>query len=161
MKPLYFSTLLLVILSFFAALVLNILPLTPTLALIYPLWIPLVLIYWVMVLPEHIHLTLAWVLGLVIDILHGNYLGEHSLSLCIVTFLAYRFHLQFRMFPLTQQVLFVFILLLIYQGLLVWVQSIFNVTVELRWIWISLMVSALIWPLLQKLLKINPIDRRH
>lgn len=161
MKPLYFSTLLLVALSFFAAVVLNILPLTPTLALIYPLWIPLVLIYWVMVLPEHIHLTLAWILGLVIDILHGNYLGEHSLALCVVTFLAYRFHLQFRMFPLTQQVLFVFILLLIYQGLLVWVQSIFNVTVELRWIWISLMVSALIWPLLQKLLKINSIDMRH
>ncbi len=161
MKPLYFSTLLLVALSFFAAVVLNILPLTPTLALIYPLWIPLVLIYWVMVLPENIHLTLAWILGLVIDILHGNYLGEHSLALCVVTFLAYRFHLQFRMFPLTQQVLFVFILLLIYQGLLVWVQSIFNVTVELRWIWISLMVSALIWPLLQKLLKINSIDMRH
>lgn len=158
MKPLYFSTLLLVILSFFAALVLSIIPLTPIFTLIYPLWVPLILIYWVMVLPEHIHLTLAWVLGLIIDVLHGNYLGEHGLALCVITFLAYRFHLQFRMFPLTQQVLFVFILLLIYQGLLVWIQSFLSVSVELCWVWISLIVSALIWPLLQKLLKVNLID---
>lgn len=161
MKQLYFSTLLLVILSFFSAIVLNIIPLTPTVALIYPLWLPLILIYWVMVLPEHIHLTLAWILGLIIDVLHGNYLGEHSLASCVITFLAYRFHLQFRMFPLTQQVLFVFILLLIYQGLLVWMQSFLGLSIALRWVWISLIVSALIWPLLQKLLKINPIDMQH
>jgi rod shape-determining protein MreD len=161
MKPLYFSTLLLVVLSFFLAIVLNIIPLTPTLALIYPLWLPLILIYWVMVLPEHIHLSLAWILGLIIDVLHGNYLGEHSLVLCVITFIAYRFHLQFRMFPLTQQVLFVFILLLIYEGLLVWIQSFLNLSIALRWVWISLLVSALIWPILQRVLKINPIDMRH
>ena len=161
MKPLYFSTLLLVILSFFVAVILNIIPLKPIPALIYPLWIPLILIYWIMVLPEHIHLSLAWILGLIIDVLHGNYLGEHSLALCVIAFLAYRFYLQFRMFPLTQQVLFVFILLLIYQGLLAWIQSMLSVSVALRWVWISLMVSALIWPLLQRFLKINPIDMHH
>ena len=161
MKPLYFSTLLLLILSFFSAIVLNIIPLTPTWALIFPLWLPLILIYWVMVLPAHIHLSLAWILGLIIDVLHGNYLGEHSLVLCVITFLAYRFHLQFRMFPLTQQVLFVFILLVIYEGLLVWMQSVLSVAVALRWVWIPLIVSALIWPILPKLLKINPIDMRY
>ncbi len=155
MKPLYFSTLLLIILSFFSAIVLNIIPLTPSLALIYPLWLPLILIYWVMVLPTHIHLSLAWILGLIIDVLHGNYLGEHSLALCVITFLAYRFHLQFRMFPLTQQMLFVFILLVIYQGILVWMQSFVSGSIVLRWVWISLIISALMWPLLQKLLKIK------
>ncbi|MDQ8039954.1 MAG: rod shape-determining protein MreD [Rickettsiella sp.] len=161
MKQLYFSTLLIVILSFFLAIVLNIIPLTPTLAIIYPLWLPLILIYWVMVLPEHIHLTLAWILGLIIDVLHGSYLGEHSLALCVITFLAYRFHLQFRMFPSTQQVIFIFILLLIYQGLLVWMQSFLGFSIALRWIWISLIVSALLWPILQKLLKINLIDMQQ
>lgn len=161
MKPLYFSTYLLLILSFVLAVMLNIVPLTPTLALIYPLWLPLILIYWVMVLPEHIHLTLAWSLGLIIDVLHGSYLGEHSLALCVITFLAYRFHLQFRMFPLMQQMLFVFMLLLIYAGLLAWIQSLLKVTIQLRWLWVSLIVSAFMWPVLQKLLRINPIDMRH
>lgn len=161
MKPLYFSTYLLLILSFVFAVMLNIVPLTPTLALIYPLWLPLILIYWVMVLPEHIHLTLAWSLGLIIDVLHGSYLGEHSLALCVITFLAYRFHLQFRMFPLMQQMLFVFMLLLIYAGLLAWIQLLLKVTIQLRWLWVSLIVSAFMWPVLQKLLRINPIDMRH
>jgi rod shape-determining protein MreD len=161
MKPLYFSTFLLLIFSFVVAVLLNMLPLTPTLALIYPLWLPLVLIYWVMVLPEHIHLTLAWVLGLIIDVLHGSYLGEHSLALCVITFLAYRFHLQFRMFPLMQQMLFVFMLLLVYVGLLAWIQLLLHVTVQLRWLWVSLIVSAFMWPLLQKLLRISPIDMQH
>jgi len=161
MKPLYFSTYLLLILSFVFAVMLNIVPLTPTLALIYPLWLPLILIYWVMVLPEHIHLTLAWSLGLIIDVLHGSYLGEHSLALCVITFLAYRFHLQFRMFPLMQQMLFVFMLLLIYAGLLAWIQSLLKVTIQLRWLWVSLIVSAFMWPVLQKLLRINSIDMRH
>lgn len=161
MKPLYFSTYMLLILSFVFAVILNIVPLTPTLALIYPLWLPLVLIYWIMVLPEHIHLTLAWSLGLIIDVLHGSYLGEHSLALCVITFLAYRFHLQFRMFPLMQQMLFVFMLLLIYAGLLAWIQLLLKVTIQLRWLWVSLIVSAFMWPVLQKLLRINPIDMRY
>jgi rod shape-determining protein MreD len=159
MKPLYFSTLLLVILSFFSVIILSIIPLTPTLALIYPLWLPLILIYWVMVLPEHIQLSLAWILGLIVDVLHGNFLGEHSLALCVIAFLAYRFHLQFRMFPLTQQILFVLVLLIIYQGLLVWIRSCLGIASNLYWVWISLLISALIWPLLKTILK-NRLDIR-
>jgi rod shape-determining protein MreD len=160
MKPLCFSTHLLIFFSFFIALLLNSVPLTPVLALFYPLWLPLVLIYWVMVLPEHVHLTLAWMLGLIVDVLHGNYLGEHSLLLCIIAFLAYRFHLRFRMFPLPQQVLFVLVLLSIYQGLFIWMQACLGLIVNLHWMWLPpLLISALLWPLLGEILKINALDR--
>ncbi len=158
MKPLYFSTHLLIFLSFLSALVLNIIPLTPLIALFYPLWLPLILIYWVIILPEHIHLTLAWVLGLLIDVLHGSYLGEHSLALCILTFLSFHFHLQFRMFPLIQQIFFVLILLLIYQGLLVGMQSWLGLAINFHWMWFPLLVSALLWPFLKNLLKIDAQD---
>lgn len=162
MKPLCFSTYLLITLSLVFAILSNIIPVTPTLALIYPLWLPLILIYWVMVVPEHIHFSLVWCMGLIIDVLHGSYLGEHSLVLCIIKFLAYHFHLQFRMFPLTQQILFVFMLLLIYSSLLAWIQLLLKVNVQLSWLWTPLIVSALIWPLLQKILKIrNPLEVRH
>ena len=161
MKPLYFSTLLLLVISFFAAIILNIIPLPPTLTLFFPLWLPLVLIYWIMVLPEHIHLTLAWILGLLIDVLYGNYLGEHSLALCVVAYLAYRFHLQFRMFPLPQQILFVFVTLMIYQVVLILIQTWLGFPVDFRWAWVPLLVSALVWPLMGSVLPINPLDRRH
>lgn len=160
MKPLCFSTLLSVILSFCAVIILNIIPLTPILTLMYPLWLPLILIYWVMALPDHIQLSLAWMLGLIVDVLHGNFLGEHSLALCVITFLAYRFHLQFRMFPITQQILFILLLLIIYQGLLVWIQSCLGIAIKLDWIWIPLLISALIWPLLKTILK-TPFDIHH
>lgn len=161
MKPLNFSTFVWLVLSFVLAILLNIIPLTPKLALIYPLWMPLLLICWVMVLPEHIHFSLAWGLGLIIDVLHGSYLGEHSFALCVITFLAYRLHLRFRMFPLMQQMLFVFILLFIYVGLLASIQVFLNITVQFRWLWVPLIVSAFMWPLLQKILRISVIDMRQ
>jgi rod shape-determining protein MreD len=160
-KPLYFSTHLLLFFSFFIALLLNIIPLTPLVALFYPLWLPLILIYWVIVLPKPIYLFLAWFLGLILDVLHGSYLGEHSLALCIIVFLAYRFHLRFRMFPITQQILFVFILLVVYQGLLIWLQHwLRGLKINLHWAWIPLVVSALLWPFVKRILKINPLDMR-
>ncbi|WP_342220589.1 rod shape-determining protein MreD [Rickettsiella endosymbiont of Miltochrista miniata] len=161
MKPLYFSTLFLVGISFFVAIILNIIPLPPTLALFFPLWLPLVLIYWIMVLPEHIHFTLAWILGLFIDVLYGSYLGEHSLALCVVAYLAQRFHLQFRMFPLPQQILFILVILTIYQVLLIWIQAWLGFSVDFRWAWVSLLVSALVWPLMGNMLRISPLDMRH
>lgn len=161
MKPVYFSTLCLIIVSFFTAIVLNLIPLPPIVALFFPLWLPLVLIYWIMVLPGHIHFTLAWILGLFIDVLYGSCLGEHSLALCVVAFLAYRFHLQFRMFPLLQKILFIFIVLVIYQAVLIWIQISLGFPVDYRWVWISLLVSALIWPLIGNILRINPLDARH
>lgn len=161
MKPLYFSTLCLMVISFFLAILLNVIPLPPALALFYPLWLPLVLIYWIMKLPEHIHFSLAWILGLLIDVLYGNCLGIHSLALCIVAYLAYRFHLQFRMFPLPQQLLFILGMLTIYQVVLIWVQAWLGFPVDFRWIWISLLVSALVWPLMGNVLKINPLELRH
>ncbi|HEY2566550.1 MAG TPA: rod shape-determining protein MreD [Candidatus Aquirickettsiella sp.] len=161
MKPLYFSTLFLVAISFFAAIILNIIPLPPALTLFFPLWLPLVLIYWIMVLPEHIHFTLAWTLGLFIDVLYGSCLGEHSLALCIVTYLAYRFHLQFRMFPLPQQIFFIFVMLMIYQVVLILIQNWLGFPVDFRWAWVPLLVSALVWPLMDNVLRINPLDMRH
>jgi rod shape-determining protein MreD len=161
MKPLYFSTLFLVAISFFAAIILNIIPLPPALTLFFPLWLPLVLIYWIMVLPEHIHFTLAWTLGLFIDVLYGSCLGEHSLALCIVTYLAYRFHLQFRMFPLPQQIFFIFVMLMIYQVVLILIQNWLGFPVDFRWAWIPLLMSALVWPLMDNVLRINPLDMRH
>lgn len=161
MKPLYFSTLFLVVISFFAAVILDIIPLPPAVTLFFPLWLPLILIYWIMVLPEHIHFTLAWILGLVIDVLYGNYLGEHSLALCMVAYLAYRFHLQFRMFPLPQQILFIFVMLMIYQVVLSLIQIWLGFPVDFRWTWIPLLVSALVWPLLSAVLRIDSLDRRH
>lgn len=161
MKPLYFSTLCFVVISFFSAIILNIIPLPPTLALFCPIWLPLVLIYWIMVLPEHIHFTLAWMLGLLIDVLYGSCLGEHSLALCVVAYLAYRFHLQFRMFPLPQQLLFIFAMLTIYQVILIWIQTWLGFPVDFRWVWVSLLVSALVWPLMGNILKINPLDVHH
>ncbi|EDP46879.1 rod shape-determining protein MreD [Rickettsiella grylli] len=161
MRPLYFSTLCFMVISFSGAILLNILPLPPMFALFFPLWLPLVLIYWIMVLPGHIHFTLAWLLGLFIDVLYGSYLGEHSLALCVVAYLAYRFHLQFRMFPVPQQMLFVFVMLIIYQTILIVTQAWLGFVIDFRWVWISLLMSALIWPLITYLLRINPLEMRH
>jgi len=142
-----------IIFSFFSALLLSLIPLTPIVELFYPLCAALVLIYWFIVFPEHVNLTFAWILGLLIDVLYGNYLGEHALALSILAVLSAHFHLQFRMFPLAQQMFFIFVLLTIYQGLLFWMQVCLGFAVNFYLAGFALLTSALVWPFLKKVLR--------
>jgi len=71
----------------------------------------MVLIYWVMMWPERFNLGFAFLLGICLDILHGQLLGQNALVLTVVTFITLRFHLQIRIFPLWQLTMTVFALL--------------------------------------------------
>ena len=91
------------------------LQLTPLPVLLLPLkpfWLALVLIYWALELPEHIPLGLAFMLGVAGDVTAGELLGEQALRLCILCFIVLRFRSRLRFFPMWQQTLAVFALLL-------------------------------------------------
>jgi rod shape-determining protein MreD len=73
-----------IVLTFFIAYLLAIVP-VPEWAMSYrPEWVPLVLIYWVMALPYRVGIGSAWIAGLVLDILEGSILGLNALALVII-----------------------------------------------------------------------------
>lgn len=139
--------------TFLVALIVSILPFPPKATLFLPLWIPLLLIYWAMLWPEKSYFILASLLGFCMDALFGTYFGTHSLVLCLLVFICYRFQLRFPMFPLMQQLIFIFILLTGYQLILFLIDRSLGRNTPLYGIGMTALSSVFIWPVLKVLLK--------
>ena len=99
-------------LSILAALLLTLLPMPPSLQPLRPYWLALVLAYWVMEDPDRVGLGLAFVIGLIADLVVGTLLGEQALRLVVITFILQRFRARMRFFPMSQQALAIGALLL-------------------------------------------------
>ncbi|MDB4522056.1 rod shape-determining protein MreD [Gammaproteobacteria bacterium] len=137
-----------VVLSFLVAMMLTSLPL-PESAIIYrPDWLILVLIYWCMALPERIGIFTGWFLGLTLDVMYGSLLGQNAMAFSIVAYLVNIMYLRVRMFPLWQQSVMVFLLVIVHLAINAWIRGIsgqFSIT----WTyWMPALTSALVWPFL-------------
>ena len=99
-------------LSLLVALLLTLLPMPPSLQPLRPYWLALVLAYWVMEDPDRVGLGLAFVIGVIADLVVGTLLGEQALRLVVITFILQRFRARLRFFPMSQQALAIGALLL-------------------------------------------------
>jgi len=143
-----------ILLTFFIAYLLAIVPF-PEWAMHYrPEWVPLVLIYWVMALPYRVGIGSAWVAGLVLDILEGSILGLNALALVIIAYITLTLHQRLRMFSLFQQSGLIIALIGLNLMISHWLQIATGQTVSssLEFLLASL-TSALVWPLLFQILR--------
>lgn len=131
-----------------AALMLAIAPMPDWASPFRPDWVALTLIYWAMMLPRTYSIGTAWIVGIVLDVAQGTLLGQHAIALCFVVYIAVKFHLQFRVFPVSQMSATVFALLAFYQFILFWVNGIAGVNVPAVTYWGPVITGAMIWPLL-------------
>lgn len=91
--------------SIVLALLLGVLPLPLTLQPLRPYWLALVAAYWLMEEPERVGIGVAFMLGLIGDLVYGGILGEQALRLVVMAFILQRFRSQLRFFPPLQQAL--------------------------------------------------------
>lgn len=156
-----------IILTFFVALVLTVVPLPPIIKYGNPEWTALVLIYWCLALPHRIGMITALIVGLLVDGLKGNLFGQHALGLVVVSYLVLSFYQRIRISPVFQQALTVMGLLLIYQLLLFWFDGISRTTQDSISIqssrdwrfWLHAVGGFIVWPWLYYLLR--AIRRRY
>ena len=143
-----------IILSFFLAYLLAIVPF-PEWAMNYrPEWVPMVLIYWIMALPYRVGIGSAWCAGLILDILEGSVLGLNAIGLVIVAYVTSSIHLRFRMFSSIQQSGLVLVLLGINLFLSHWLKVITGYTAASDMMFImGALTSAVLWPSLFQLLR--------
>ncbi len=139
--------------SFFIALLLTGFPLPELLRSFRPEWVSLVLIYWCLALPERINVGVAWCVGLLIDILMDTLLGQHAFTLVLIAFVTTRLHSQIRIYPLWQQALSVFILIMLSDLLVVWVKGIIGASPQPWTHWGPALMSAILWPWLYLILR--------
>lgn len=133
-------------LSFFAAFGLSTVPLPVWAAPFRPEWVTLVLIYWTLALPERIGVGVGWLLGLILDVIKGTLLGQHSLALAVVAFLTLQLYRRIRLFPLGQQALTILVLVAVHQLLTLWINGIIGRAAQSWAYWLPTLTSALIWP---------------
>ncbi len=111
-------------LSLGATLALATVPLPDAVAPFRPDWVAVVLLYWSLMAPRHFSLLTAFWMGIALDTLTGALLGQNALALLVIVYLAEKFHLRLRVFPVSQLALTVLLLLGLYEFILFWIDGI-------------------------------------
>ena len=131
---------------------LQLMPLPQALLPFKPYWLALILVYWALETPERVGLGLAFVLGLAGDALTGELLGEQALRLCILSFIILRFRSRMRFFPMWQQSLALFALLLNDRIVLLMIRACAGESPPPAAFWLAPVTGMLAWPWLFLLL---------
>lgn len=134
-------------------LVLALLPMPGWTIWLRPAWVLLVLIYWAMMTPHRVSIGLAWVTGLVVDLLNGTLLGEHALAYTIVIYFVSRMYIRLRMYPMLQQGISILVFVLLYQFIIYCIQGFIGQLPGSHLYWLSAVTSMLLWPWLFVLLR--------
>ena len=142
-----------IILTIIIALLLSELPLPAVIAPYQPEWVILVLIYWSMALPERIGVGSAWFTGLLLDVLRDTLLGQYALAFALTVFITSKLYQRIRNFPLQQQVITIFILMLIHLSLVIWIKALSGINVDFSMALIPSLISALFWPVVYIILR--------
>ena len=82
-----------IFLTLVIALVLAFLPMPEWTTWLRPAWVLMILIYWAMTVPYRVSIGVAWMVGLMVDLLNGTLLGEHALAFTTVIYFVSRMHL--------------------------------------------------------------------
>lgn len=142
-----------ILLTLIIALTLMLLPMPGWTVWLRPAWVLMVLIYWAMVAPNKVSVGVAWIVGLLVDLLNGTLLGEHALAFIIVIYIVSRMHIRLRMSPMLQQGLSVLVFVLLYQFILYCIQGFIGQLPVSQLYWLSSVTSMLLWPWLFVLMR--------
>ncbi len=140
------------------ALYLTILPIPPWPLDYRPPWVVLTLLFWCFATPERIGVLVGFCVGLLLDVLTGTLLGQHALGLSVTAFLAVVLRARIRIFPLWQQMFYVWLILLVERLLMLWVVGATGQPMPPLSYWLPSLIGAGLWPLMSWLLK--PFERR-
>lgn len=128
------------------AFVLMLLPWPGPLSWLKPYWPALVLLYFAIENPQRVGPGMAFLIGVVGDLLYGTLLGEQALRLAAVVFIAQRFRARLRLFPMTQQVLAVGAILVNDRVLALFVRVASGDGVPPAAFWLAPVSGAILWP---------------
>ena len=142
--------------SLTATLALAAVPLPDGVTPLRPDWVAVVLLYWSLMAPRHFSLMTAFWMGIALDTLTGALLGQNALALLVIVYLAEKFHLRLRVFPLSQLAFTVLVLLGLYEFILFWIDGMAGRTVPLVERWLPPLTGTLAWIVLYML-----FDRRE
>jgi rod shape-determining protein MreD len=147
--------------SVLVAIVLGLVPLPGLAGALKPYWLGLVLVYWMLEEPRRAGLGLAFVLGLLADLVYGTLFGEQALRLVMLAFIVQRFRPRLRFFPLWQQATAVAALMLNDRVIAFAVRLFSGEGAPPLDFWLSPITALLLWPWLFLLLDFQRMRGRE
>ena len=144
--------------SLAVALVLQLVELPYALAVLRPMLVPLVLVYWVMVVPQPTGLLTAWITGLLLDVLLGSVLGQHALGLTVLVFITLQVRGILSLYPIWQEALALTPIFALYTFLMFWIDGATGHRADPWLQWLPLATTGPCWPLVFGAL--NSLQRR-
>ncbi|OED43696.1 rod shape-determining protein MreD [Endozoicomonas sp. (ex Bugula neritina AB1)] len=111
-----------------------------------PAFVPLVMMFWIQMLPERFGLLFGFLVGVLLDVFLGTFFGLSAMGMLLVAFVTSGLHRRLRMFPMWQQSFMVFVIIGCYQLLTLWVRSAIGQAAPSLWYLLPSVTSALIWP---------------
>ena len=152
----------LIFLTILAAVLFSLIPVPGVLLPFKPYLVALVVIYWSLETKDTISLGLAFLIGLLLDILSGSLMGLHALSLVVMVFLVHHFRSRLRFFPPWQQALSVFGLLVNDRIILIWITVLLGEPLPTWKYWMSPLIGMALWPWLFLLLdRVRAMTRQN
>ncbi|MEP0355180.1 MAG: rod shape-determining protein MreD [Paraglaciecola sp.] len=140
-------------LSILIALVLQITPMPSVVDLYRPDWVLLVLSYWALALPNRVSVGVAFITGLILDILLGTSMGIHSFAMCLSIYVLAANYQRLRNYSVWQQSMIIGIMSALYNLVVFWFQHLItDIYFLFEYLW-PVASSMVIWPWLFWLLR--------
>lgn len=136
-------------LSYCLALLLCIFPVVYEGRWLRPEFLALVVIYWVVRMPQQISMTLIFIAACLQDLLEGGYLGQHGLALVAVAYLALLLEPRIKHYVMWQQAIAVLLMVIAHQLVDNWVHSFQGAAAVSMEFLMPAFTSAMLWPLVQ------------
>ncbi len=144
--------------------VLTILPLPGRAVWLRPYWVLLIIIFWVLSSPGWVGIGVAWLIGLVMDLLTGTILGQQAFLFSLIAFFVLKLQNWMVHMPLIQQTSAILLLVIIYSIINMFLTVfILHAPVD-KDFWLPAVTSVVVWPWLSGLLYIcqrNAIARLY
>jgi rod shape-determining protein MreD len=142
-----------IVFSLAVALLLNLLPLQDVALLLRPDFVALVVLYWSINQPQRVGMSVAFAMGLLMDVGDASILGQHALAYSVMAFIALLLHRRLRIFGLHKQAPQVGLLLLSAQLVMLLTGLLAGANLPGWDFFLASVSGTLLWPLLPALLK--------
>ena len=111
-----------------------------------PDWVALVVLYWVIAVPQQVGMVTAWLSGIVVDSITGNLLGQHALGLVLIAWAGLTLYERLRMYAALQQAFIVFLTVALAQSIDMAIEIVARDAVWTWWALLPALTSAVLWP---------------
>ncbi len=142
-----------IILSLMVGLLLNLLPIQGDLLMLRPDFVALVLLFWGTYQPQRVGISIAFVMGLLMDVGNSSMFGQHALAYSVMIFIALLLRRRLHIFGSLKQAPQVGLLLLFTQFIMLLTELLKRADFPGWYYFLASFTGMLLWPLISHLLK--------